>query len=144
LSNNWLSIDNKNDLSQLNQVLGGIDGSETVEFYGCQKNEPYFPDDVARGFGGVNVHLLIALLERETEGDPHFVECVLIDCDRLDLSFLRQPLFTGRIDSLKRVYIESDRHDEVRCARLIYRPIYQLLQLHEVAYFRSSDSIDET
>lgn len=135
----WIFVDSKDDLDRLNCTYYWGDGTETREFYGCQKYESYFPSDVSLDGGSLNLHLLVELTEREPE-DPRFIELVLIGCGRMEFNFLVQPHFVGRMDSLKRVYLEYDG-SETRCCRLIYRLIGRNLSLYEQAYFKTADSI---
>jgi hypothetical protein len=135
----WIFVDSSGDLRRLNNNYYWGDGAETREFYGCQKFESYFPSDVSLDGGSLNVHLLVELTERQPE-DPRFLELVLIGCDRMALGFLQHPHFVGRIDSLKRVYLDDDGR-ETRCCRLIYRLIAQDLSLYDLAYFKTADSI---
>lgn len=135
----WIFVDSKDDLSRLNSNYYWGDGAETREFYGCQKFESYFPSDVSLDGGSLNVHLLVELTEREQEG-PRFLELVLIGCNRMELGFLQHPHFVGRVDSLKRVYLDDDGR-ETRCCRMIYRLISRDLCLYKQAYFKTADSI---
>ncbi len=135
----WIFVDSKDDLDRLNSTYYWGDGAETREFYGCQQYESYFPSDVSLGGGGLHLHLLVELTEREPE-DPRFIELVLIGCDRIELGFLERPHFFGRMDNLKRVYLEEDG-SVARCCRLIYRLISRHLSLYEQAYFKTADSI---
>jgi len=135
----WIFVDSKDDLDRLNSTYYWGDGAEIREFYGCEKYESYFPSDVSLGGGALNVHLLVELTEREPE-DPRFIELVLIGCDRMEFNFWVQPHFVGRMDSLKRVYLEHDGR-ATRCCRLIYRLIGRNLSLYEQAYFKTADSI---
>jgi len=139
IDGDWIFVDSKDDLDKLNSTYYWEDGAETIEFYGRQKFESYFPSDVSLGGGALNVHLLVELTEGEPE-DPRFIELVLIGCDRMEFGFLERPHFVGRMDSLKRVYLEKDGR-ETRCCRLIYRLISRHLSLHEEAYFKAADSI---
>jgi|AGTN01.2.fsa_nt_gi hypothetical protein len=139
----WVFVENQDDLNKLNDSFYWGEGATTVEFFGCQKNDDYFPEDISRsGFGEVNLHLLVELLE---EAEPGYVEFVLIHCEKFDSFFLNQPSFKGRVDSLKRVYLEHPYAGETRCARLIYRSVIDNdheLRLYESSYFKSVERID--
>jgi hypothetical protein len=66
----------------------------------------------------MNIHMLVDACS------PHgaILELVFIDADWSSLSYLTQPFVGGRIDTLKRVYIEDYEGDtKMRCSRLIYR-----------------------
>ena len=137
-TSNWSLIESQDDLNKLNSAFRWGEETQTVEFYGCFKNEPYFPPEISRsGRLNVNLHLLVELHEAEKE-DPDYVEFVLIDCE-FHSDFINKPCFTGRVDSLKRVYLENGNYTEARCARLLYRYIFGYLNLHESPFFNSED-----
>lgn len=141
----WTFVESQDDLNTLRDAFDW-DEAELIEFYGCLTNEPYFPEDISRsGQENMNVHLLVQLSWHQVT-DPDFVELVLIDCDLLDLTYMQRPRFTGRVDSLKRVYINTGGSvTEMRCGRLIYRVIYdrdrQEVRPHQATYFKQSDSV---
>lgn len=141
IHSDWMFIENQDDLDKLNGSFDWGEGATTVEVFACRKNEDYFPKIISRGFDGLNVHLLIQLLEDE---EPDFVEFVLIDCDELNAHYCTMPHFSGRVDSLKRVTLEDTSGRQMRCARLIYRYVTDKgneIRLDDSAYFKSADSI---
>ncbi|HEY9713877.1 MAG TPA: hypothetical protein V6C72_10430 [Chroococcales cyanobacterium] len=132
----WFFIDSQADLDKLENRFFWEDGVATVEMFGCIRSEPYFPEDIARcGYFNLNIHLLVELQERQHDDDPDFVELVLIDCDQADYFFLQQPHFKGRVDSLKRVRIDSLNAVEMSCSRLIYRLIHGQVSYSNESYF---------
>lgn len=139
LFDDWQFIETQNDLDNLNSRFYWCEGAIGIEFAGCLKAEDYFPKDVAySGMTNVNVHLLVELQELRYENDPPFIEFVMIDCDRADLTFLTRPHFDGRVDTLKRITIEDQ---VMRCSRLIYRLVYKEYNLRQFSYFKQADSI---
>jgi len=114
----WKAVDTNADLNELSE--GNCwDDSETLEFYANPFVEPYFPSDVSRsGYENMNIHLLIHADSYKGE----ILEIVFIDADYASLSYLIQPCFNGRVDALKRIYIEDTiGNTMMRCSRLIYR-----------------------
>ncbi len=113
----WTFVDTEDDLEQLNSLMNH--DAEAVEFYSTPAEQSYFPLDVSRsGYHRNNVHVLIDLHSQ----DNPYVELVLIACEVLSQSFTDQPLFEGKIDSLKRVEVSNQNGDiRMKCARLIYR-----------------------
>ena len=139
----WISIDSQDDLDRLNEsFFWGVDGVETVEFFGCLKNEPYFPTDISRGGTAYfNIHLLVQFNERENEDELDFVEFVLIG-GNAESSFLLHPHFKGSVDSLKRVQIDHiDGEGGMSCARLIYRFFHGGVRCWDESYFLTADSV---
>lgn len=114
----WKAVDTSADLNELAEE-NCWDDSETLEFYANPSVEPYFPSDVSRsGYVNMNIHLLIQADSCKGE----ILEIVFIDADLSSLSYLTQPEFDGRVDNLKRIYIEDDLgNTSMRCSRLIYR-----------------------
>ena len=114
----WKSVDTPSDLEQL-AAANCWEDSETLEFYATPANADYFPNDVSRsGYQNMNIHMLVSACS----SNALILELVFIDADWSSLSFLTQPFVGGRIDSLKRVYIEDYKGDtKMRCSRLIYR-----------------------
>jgi hypothetical protein len=115
---NWIIVNSNEDLNKLNDAVCWAD-SETIEYYGTIRNEAFFPNDVSRsGQINKNVHVLC----RACSAHGRYLEMVLIDCDLLGSRYLDQPYMSGRVDNLKRVYIENAEGSTVmRCSRLIYR-----------------------
>ena len=99
----WTSVDTQSDLDQL-EAANYWEDSDTLEFHATPANAPYYPDDVSRsGYRNMNIHLLVDACSSEGQ----ILELVFIDADSSSLSYLRKPFIGGRIDSLKRVYIEE-------------------------------------
>jgi hypothetical protein len=114
----WTSVDTCEDLDRLANENCWED-SETLEFYASPYVAEYFPDDISRsGYRNMNIHVLIDACS----SSGSILEMVFIDADWTSLSYLTEPFVSGRVDSLKRVYIEDHKGDtRMRCSRLIYR-----------------------
>lgn len=114
----WKSTDSDDDLHWLDRAVCWED-STTVEVYALDRNDSYFPVDVSRsGYNNKNLHLFFEV------DSPHgdHLHLVLIDCDHYSDSFIENPFFTGRVDTLKRVEVTDARGTtRMRCSRLIYR-----------------------
>lgn len=114
----WISVDTPSDLEELAEANCWED-SESLEFHASPVSAPYFPIDVSRsGYQNMNIHLLVDACSSHGQ----ILEMVFIDADWSSLSYLTKPFIGGRIDQLKRVYIEDYNGDtKMRCSRLIYR-----------------------
>lgn len=138
-TNQWQFIETQSDLDKLDSRFYWSEGARVVELYGCMTTESYFPKDVSySGKANMNIHLLIELDEIKNEGDPSFVEFVLIDCDHINSLYLSRPHFKGRVDTLKRIDIQET---VMRCSRLIYRYVYRSYNPHISTYFKVEDSV---
>ena len=114
----WTAVDSPADLDRLEAAVRWED-SETIEFYGLSRNQPYFPSDVSRSaWHHPNLHLFC----RVDSALGSFMHVVLIDCDWFCPSWIQSPHFRGRVDSLRRIEIyDGHQSTQMRCSRLIYR-----------------------
>jgi len=114
----WTAVDSQGDLDLLEASVCWED-SETIEFYGLSRNERYFPSDVSRsGWHHPNVHLFC----RVDSPQGSFIQIVLIDCDWYYPSWVSNPYFRGRVDTLRRIEVyDGHQSTQMRCSRLIYR-----------------------
>ena len=94
-----------------------------------------FPTDVSRsGYSNMNIRVLI----RADSSLGGILEMVFIDVDLSSLKYLTHPFVAGRIDALKRIYIEDyTRETKMRCSRLIYRFMNED-PLHRSGYYYST------
>ena len=133
----WKSTDSEDNFLWLDRAVCWED-STTLEVYVLDRNELYFPDDISRsGYTNKNVHLFFEVVS------PHgdHLHLVLIDCDHYSASFIENPIFTGRVDTPKRVEV-TDAHGTTRMRRsrlicrflsLPDRPFDQLFLIDELA-----------
>lgn len=130
----WISVNTQSDLNEL-AAANCWEDSKTLEFHATPVNDPYFPDDVSRsGYQNMNIHLLV---DACSSSGP-ILEMVFIDADWSTLSYLTEPFVSGRIDLLKRVYIEDYSGDsKMRCSRLIYRFLNEESIYHSGKYYAS-------
>lgn len=139
----WICIENQNDLDSLNSNYEWHEEVEFVEFVGLLKNESYFPIEISRsGRNHPNIHIILEISASENH-QCTLLEFVLIACESFDNSFLEQPHFSGKVDSLKRVIVEDQHHQtRMSCARLMYRTVQDnRLSFNSSSYFKFSDSI---
>lgn len=115
----WLSIETQLELDRLERSIPWED-ARTIEFYGTNRIEPFFPGDVSR-CGQIHKNIYV-LVRYYTSKGPRFLELVLIHCDHGSLWFLEKPDVRGHVDSLKRVEFRGfDGVAVARCARVMYR-----------------------
>ena len=114
----WNFVDSTEEFEELAGANCWED-SQVLELYATPRNEDYFPSDVSRsGHRNMNIHMLVDACS----GRAPILELVFIDADTSSLHYLMQPFVQGRIDNLKRVYIENHKGElKMRCSRLIYR-----------------------
>jgi len=114
----WSSVDTADELKYLHRLVCW-DDSGVIEIYAKAGHEPFFPDEINRsGHGALNYYLLC----HGTSAKVGCLEVALVHCEWLSPSFLEQPFFQGRVDSLMRVEVwDHQKSTLMRCARLLYR-----------------------
>lgn len=114
----WITIDSADDLRRLDGLVCWED-SRVVEIYAKGGHEAFFPDDINRsGYSALNYYILC----EGTSSAIDYLEIALIHCEWLSHSFLENPFFQGRVDSLLRIEVcDYQKFTLMRCARLMYR-----------------------
>lgn len=115
----WQLIEDQTGLDSLDGSVNWSDAEPVAFVADTQPENPLFPPDVARsGYLHANIRLLLYVA---TSRGSH-LELVLVDCDKIDSHVFRRLTLRGRVDSLKRVEVESSVGErELRCSRLMYR-----------------------
>lgn len=114
----WITVDSADDLQRLDRLVCWEDSS-VVELYAKGGHEAFFPDEINRsGYSALNYYLLC----EGTSAAIAYLEIALVHCEWLAPSFLGNPFFQGRVDSLMRVEVwDYQKSTLMRCARLLYR-----------------------
>ena len=92
--------------------------SKVVEYHAGRFGGPHYPSDICRsGASNLDIHVLI-----EADAQFSFLEIAFVHCDYLEANIWQNFYILGRVDSLKRVELNSPNGElRLRCSRLLYR-----------------------
>lgn len=114
----WHSIDSQQDLDALQKSVCWED-SEVIAYYASEEELAYFPSDISRsGYTRKNLHLVCA----SDSSVGRYLEISFIHSDSIAGDFLERPVFSGKVDSLRRVELRDfGGRVLLRCGRMVYR-----------------------
>jgi hypothetical protein len=115
----WRVVDDQAGLNEVDRSVNWDDAEAVAFVADSVASNPLFPSDVARS-GYVNWNIRVLFYVADKRGSH--LELILVDCDEIGTNAFKGLTLRGRVDSLKRVEVESlDGERRLRCSRLMYR-----------------------